>query len=356
MRHLGRDFAGHVERVRLQRLEDADARRRLPVEREDLAIGLRAELDAADVAHIDHLPVRFGLDDDVLELAHVVEAGGDVERVLERLRVRRRRHPELAGRDLLVLALERVDDVFGRQRTRIELVGVEPDAHRILAGPENIDLADTGQARQFRLQRDGRVIGKEQAVIAFVGRAQGDELQNSRRFLLDGYALGLHGLWQLRERAGDAILHQHLREVDVHPDLEGDDQRVAAVGGAVGLHVDHAVHAIDLLLDRQGDGVDHRACARAGVAGGDRNGRRHHVGILRDREAQQRHGADHDHQNGEHVRQNGPLDEKFRNHDARVISIRSARRPRISGSVAPDRLSAPARHRGCRTRPHAHRA
>src|SRR5262249_16067581 len=137
--HLLGDLARHVERVRLQRLKDGDAGRRLAVEREDLAIGLRAELHAADVAHVDHLPVRFGLDDDILELADILEAAGDVEGVLKRLRVRRRRHAELAGGDLLVLAFERVDNILGRQRTRVELVGIEPDAHRILAGAEDVD-------------------------------------------------------------------------------------------------------------------------------------------------------------------------------------------------------------------------
>jgi hypothetical protein len=64
---------------------------------------------------VDHLPVLRGLDHDVFELADVVEAAGDVERILEGLRVRGRRHAELAGRDLLVLAFEGVDDIVGRQ-------------------------------------------------------------------------------------------------------------------------------------------------------------------------------------------------------------------------------------------------
>src|SRR5262249_14620391 len=53
------DWPRHVERVRLQRLKNADARRGLAVEREHLAVGLRTQLDPADVTHIDHLPVRF---------------------------------------------------------------------------------------------------------------------------------------------------------------------------------------------------------------------------------------------------------------------------------------------------------
>ena len=231
---------------------------------------------------MDHLPVRFRLDDDILELADVIESARNVERVLKSLGVRGRRHAQLPGGDLLVLSLERVDDVFGGQRKRIELVGIEPDAHRILAGSEDVDLADARQARELRLQRDGRVIGKEQAVVAVIGRGKSDELQNRGRFLLHRHALGLHRLRQLRERAGDPVLHQHLREVDVHSDLEGDDESISTVGGAPGLHVDHAVDTVDLLLDRQRDRVDDRARPRARIARGHRDRRRHHVGILRD--------------------------------------------------------------------------
>src|SRR5262249_3259812 len=101
LRHFPFNLMGYVERIRLERLENADAGRRLAVEREDLAVGLRAELDAPHVAHVDHLPVRFRLDDDVLELADVIEPARDVERVLKSLRVRGRRHPQLPGGDLL---------------------------------------------------------------------------------------------------------------------------------------------------------------------------------------------------------------------------------------------------------------
>ena len=47
----------------------------LLVEREDLAVGLRAQLDRADVAHARHVAIAAGLDDDVLELARRRRAG-----------------------------------------------------------------------------------------------------------------------------------------------------------------------------------------------------------------------------------------------------------------------------------------
>src|SRR5262245_3305393 len=56
-----------------------------------------------------------------------------------------------------------------------------------------------------------------------------------------------------------------------------------------------------------------------GLARGDLHGRRHDIRILRDRQREQRDGADHYHQDGEHVRENGPLDEKIRDHARRYL-------------------------------------
>ena len=62
-----------LERVGARQLIDADAGRLLAVEAEKLAVGLRAEFDAADVAQARDLAVIAGLDDDVLELIDVGE-------------------------------------------------------------------------------------------------------------------------------------------------------------------------------------------------------------------------------------------------------------------------------------------
>ena len=52
-----------------------------------------------------------------------------------------------------------------------------------------------------------------------------------------------------------AVLHEHLRDVEVGSGLEGDGQGVVAVVGALRGHVHHALDAVDLLLDRGGHGV-----------------------------------------------------------------------------------------------------
>ncbi len=319
LRHFGFDGVLDIERVGAGRLIDADTGRLLAVEGEILAVGLRAELDAADVAHPRDLAVVAGLDDDVLKLVDIGEPALQFDGVLEVDAGRRRRHADLTGGHFLALLLQRRHDVLRVQAARFELLRIEPDAHRILAGAEHVDVADPGQSRQFVLEIDGGVIGEIEAVVAAVRRRQGDEQQDRGRALLHRDALRLHGLRQLRQRARHAVLHQDLRRIEIGADLEGDRERVAAVAGAGRLHVDHVLDAVDLLLDRQRHGVHQRARAGAGIARRHLHGRRHDVGILRDRQAIERDGADQNHQDGENVRQNRTLDEKFRDH-RRIIT------------------------------------
>src|SRR6185503_472955 len=100
----------------------------------------------------------LALDDDVLELAHVREAPERRDGELEDLIGRYRRPAELAGGDLRVLVLDRVLDVEDREPERVELLRVEPDAHAVRPGAQDLDLADPGDARERVLQVDDGVV------------------------------------------------------------------------------------------------------------------------------------------------------------------------------------------------------
>ena len=167
-RHFGADLIADFKRVRARRLEDREPGGRPAIEPEVLAVGLGAEFDAADVAHPGDAAVRGGLDDHVREGVGVAEPAHHVEGVLEGLAVRRRRHADLAGCDLLALLLQRLDDVLHVEPARLHLAGVEPDAHRILAGAEHGGVADAGQPRDFILQPDGGEVAQIQAVVTGV--------------------------------------------------------------------------------------------------------------------------------------------------------------------------------------------
>jgi hypothetical protein len=180
-----------------------------------------------------------------------------------------------------------------------------------LAGAGNIYVADARQARQLVPNADGGVVGEIKTVVAIVGRRQSHEQQDCRRLLLHGDALRLDCIRQRRERGRHAILHQHLRDIEIGADIERDRERVAAVTRARRLHVDHVLDAVHLLLDRQSDGIHERAGAGARIGSRHLHRRRYDVRVLRDRQAIERDRADQNHQNGEDVRENRTLNEKF---------------------------------------------
>ena len=71
-----------------------------------------------------------------------------------------------------------------------------------------------------------------------------------------------------RHRQHHAVLHHDQGRVQIRADVEGDRQRIGAVVARLRGHVQHAFHAVDLLLDRRGDRVGHHLGAGARI--GDR--------------------------------------------------------------------------------------
>ena len=109
----------------------------------------RAELDAGDVAQThDGAAVGRRAHDDVAELRRIAQAADRVHLHLEGRAGRRRRLADLAGRDLDVLLGDGVLHVDGGDAELGQLVGIEPDAHRIAPLAEDLDVADAGQALQ----------------------------------------------------------------------------------------------------------------------------------------------------------------------------------------------------------------
>ena len=206
------------------------------------------------------------------------------------------------------------DHVLGHEAARLQLLRIEPDADRVLAGAEHGDAADAVEARDLVEQVDGGVVRQKQAVVAAVGRGQRHDLEDRGRFLVGLHALLLHALGQRGERARHAVLDQDLRLVAVGADLEGDGERVLPVAGRERGHVDHALDAVDALLDRQRDLARDCRRAGAGIARGHHHRRRGDVGILRDRQAEQRDDAEDHDQQRDHVGEDRPIDEELGDH------------------------------------------
>ena len=300
-----------VDRVRVGQLVDGDDCCGRAVQAADLAVALRAELDARHVAHPYDRSVDVGAHDDVAEFLLGGEASLRAHRVGELLPRGHRLAADLAGRVHRVLLLQRVEDLAHRDAELGERVGVDPEAHGVVSGAEDTDLTDAGHARHRVVDVDVRVVGEEERVVRTLRRVEREQRQRTGGRLLDGDAVLLNVERQLRLGLHVAHLHQDLIGVGHRGDVEVDLQRHRAVAGVVGVHVDHVVHALHLLLDRRGNRVCHRDRIGADVGRLQLDLRRGDVGEQGDGELH--HGDDpHDHHDDrDDHRHDGPVDEEL---------------------------------------------
>ncbi len=166
-----------------------------------------------------------------------------------------------------------------------------------------------------------------------------DDHQQVGRPLADRDSLVLHRRRQQRHGQRHAVLNHHQRRVDVRANVESDRERVRAVVARLGRHVEHARHAVDLLLDRRADGIGHDVGAGAGVADGDRDAGRRDPRVLGHRQLEEGNAADERDGQGEHRGKNRPVNKEAGNHGpARLIAaVRLAMRT-CQRSAAPRRL------------------
>ena len=115
---------------------------------------------------------------------------------------------------------------------------------------------------------------------------------------------------QARLRRRDAVLGQDVGDVLVGADLEVDVELHAAVAGVRRLHVDQAVDAVDLLLDRGRHRLLHRLGGGAGVGGGHADVGRRQERILLDRQPGDGDQPEHDGQDRDDDGDDRPPDEE----------------------------------------------
>ena len=214
-----------------------------------------AELDPADVANAHHAPVRLRFHDDIAEGSGIGEAPLRLDVELEGAGLRHRRLIDDARRHLHVLPAQRVDHVAGGEIARGELLRIEPDAHRVVARAEDGDVAHAVDAGEHVLHVQRRVVGDVEQIARIVRRVEMDHHHQVGRLLHHRDADIAHLLGEARQGDGDPVLHQHLRGIEIGAELEGDGERHGAVAGRLRGHVQHVVDAVDLLLDRRGDGL-----------------------------------------------------------------------------------------------------
>jgi hypothetical protein len=143
---------------------------------------------------------------------------------------------------------------------------------------------------------DGDVVGEKQRIVAVLWRVEGNGAEQRGRLLLHRDALALNLLRQAREGGLNPVVDVDGVDIGISAELERCRQRVAAVIAAHALHVHHLVDADELRLDRLRNRPihDHRTGAR--INSGYGYLRRNDVGILGERDRQERERA----RNGDH--------------------------------------------------------
>ena len=259
---------------------------------------------------------------------------------------RHRRRADNPSCDLHILLLERGHDILRRKISGYGLVGIEPYPHRIFARTEDIDITHPIEPCELVANLEERIIAGEKRIERSIRRHKVYDHRDVGRLLFRGHANALNVGRKHRNRDRHAILDQYLRGIEIGAEPEGDAQRHVAVAGALRRHVEHVLHAVDLLLDRRSHRFRHHLRVRARIIGRDLDRWRCDLGILRDGKRRERNDTHKGDDDTDHAGENWPVDEKVRKvHADRRCRSTVIFRSSIEGrfSLCPRRLRAPPR-------------
>ena len=203
-----------------------------------------------------------------------------------------------------------IDHVAGGEISRGNLVGVEPDAHGIVAGTEDLHVARARDARQDVFDLKRCIVAQINLVVAARGGEQmHDHGQIGRLFGCRHTQLS-DLLGQFGKHLGDAVLHLDLGFVHVGAEPEGHRQRHDPVGRRLREHVKRVLHAIDGLLQGRGDGFGDGLGVGSGINRADHDRGGNHLGVFADGQAKHGDQPDKEDHRREHAGENRAADEE----------------------------------------------
>ncbi len=156
--HLVTHGVRQVDGVGPRCLEDTDADRVLVVQLRAQGVATGTHLNARHVTQAHQRAVIGSFQDDIAELFFALQTPLGVDRQQEVAGLFGRLCAQLTGRHLHVLLLHSADHIRSGHATCGHLIRIEPDAHRILARPEDLNLTNAWQARQLIFHLQGGVV------------------------------------------------------------------------------------------------------------------------------------------------------------------------------------------------------
>ena len=304
--HLLREGDG----IGARRLENGQRHCGLVVQQRTQRIAGGAQFDSRDIFEQRFFAVRPALDDDLAKFFRRDQPAFGIDLQLEIHRLADWLLADRAGGHLHVLLADGVDDVAGGKILGGYFVRVEPNSHRVITGTEHFNVPCPRNTRQHVLDLESRVIAQIHFVIPVIRRKQMDDHGEVWGLLGRGDAEAAHFFGQFRQRLGDAVLHLHLRLIDVGAELEGNRQGHDPIRGRLGKHVERLFDAVNDLLERRGHRFGDGLWIGARIAGAHDNRRRHHFRIFADRQTPHRNQAEQENDAGKHAREDRAADEK----------------------------------------------
>ena len=253
-------------------------------------------------------------------LAHLIRLDDDVAKLFGRLQTSGIAHgifvgigalfAEFTGSSLNVLLSQHTDDVARHEVVVLHACRVEPQTHGVGFQTDRLAVADTLHTLYGRDDVDVGIVGEEFLIVASVAGQCHDQHVRRLSFLHGDTLFGHFG----REQTGGlrhTVLHVHLCHVGVVAlfKVNGDGSHTL-VGGRRG-HVGHALHTVDLLLQRSQYRLLHGLCIGTLVECLHHHGWWRNVGILLNGQRHQTQQAQDDRQHGNHRREHWAFDKSI---------------------------------------------
>ena len=301
------DVLHNLQRVGIVQFKDGQRDGRTAVEGTGAVVGFGAEFHLGDVAEPDLPPVFTGFDDDAFELLRGAQPALGVD--LELHPAAARFGADRTGGRLDVLAGDCVADVVVADGVGAHLVGVEPDADAVLLFAENDGLADSVDSRDGVLDVDADVVAQKERCMFRIVAVKRIGRKHVAGAFHDGETVVDHVGRQGVLGPFDRVVDVDQRHVFIGAGFEGQSEGVVAEVVRLRGVVDHVLDAVDLRLQRGGDGVGDHLGARARVGCHDHDGRRRDLRIFRDRQPVDRDDSRQHEEERDHQRKPGPPDE-----------------------------------------------
>src|SRR6266849_6774445 len=147
---------------------------RFPVQPAEIAVVLSAQLHARYILDAHDPAIRRFAQNDLPKFLWRSQAALGADRVGVFLVFGRWLAANLPGGIHGVLRLNGVDHISNCDSQFCQLVGLHPQAHRILAGAEDLDIANTGRTCDGVMEIDVGIVGQKLCIVGAVRRIQAD--------------------------------------------------------------------------------------------------------------------------------------------------------------------------------------